>query len=182
MISLLRQANTKALNRRFVCFDQKFANELLTRFDPAHTELVSANGSRVRSSWQVDRLHSGATVSVPLSDGRINNFSILCRSSNYSVIVRDDLSGQILTVKASNLPVLSMTQQVEKNDKKKAVDTILSLFDVNKVASIQIRRPFKVRGPMIYHANNDTVFQDSVHPYHHSIQGFFELSCICVHF
>lgn len=78
-------------------------------------------------------------------------------------MIQDVLSGQILTVKATNLP--RFDHFVQRAEKLKTVHVLLDLFDSSIASKIEIRTPFKENGPMMFQANSNKIFKDSSNPY-----------------
>ena len=143
----------KMVGCRGICFDEKIARKLFYRE-------LKMNMSRTRtqpSSWNIDHLLSGSVVQV---DG--DKYKILCRTTNYACVIQDIKSGQILTVKAANLPEIDIDIPT---DKINAIETLCNLFDPSRVVGLSIRKPFTDRGPLTFNARMKTTCIDDEHPY-----------------
>ncbi len=162
---------SKALNRisicagrRAICFDVKFAQAFLTRFDKSQESLLFEKEKdvfgRVQSSWHKDFLHSGAHVKIA---EETNDLIVLCRTTNFAVVLQDLTSKQIFTVNALSLPVLK--NKPKQTDKEAAKKVLLDLFDPSEVSKIEIRQPFDDNGPMVFDDEKRELFKDCDHPY-----------------
>ncbi len=136
---------------RGVCFDESTVRRLLQR--KLKLSYVEQQEVELRKDpyfkWapgaqnEGDGLFCGSTVEVGM-----RNYFIVARTTRTAVVLRDENCGQISTVKATDLPLL--TSSHNEAGKQRAINILLDLFDPATVEKVTIEQPDRKGGPRLF--------------------------------